>query len=494
MNSILSKSFRLGCCTYLRLLIAAVLLQYWLVASADDGDQLPELGDSDTQIFTPNQEKEVGQQFVRQLLAAIDYIDDPELNAYLNRLGTRVAKKATLRGTKITVYLIKDSVLNAFAVPGGHITFHTGLVLATADESELASVMAHEIAHISQRHLPRLLAKKEAGKLPAAAAVIGSILIGGKEGVAGLTLANASLLARELSFSREFEREADSIGIRLLNHAGFDSSAMARFFYTLDRYADHREEVPEFLRTHPLSFTRIAEAENRSGLYPGKEYQSNRKFYFAKAKIRALYTSRHDNVIAQFASEIEKNSGDQKDAAIYGTALIQMKERMVDEARATLKPLLAAYPDEVPIQLAQAAIEQAAEELDTAISRYKSLVDEHPDLLYLNYYYIEASLANEDAEKAKRAVRHQLRRHKDMYLLYPLLSRSNGKLGLLAEAHQATAEYHVALGDYTSAIESLKNALREASEEEGYLYQSINARLMELEGILELKQLRATPG
>ena len=452
-----------------------------------DNDELPEWGDSAALILTPAHEKRIGQQFVRQLLKDRTYVGDLELNAYLNQLGAKVAENASLRGTPISVHLLQRPELNAFAVPGGHITFHTGLLLAAADESELAAVMGHEIAHISQRHLPRMLAKAEASKLPAAAAILASVLVGGQAGLAGLTVTNAALLSNQLAYTRDFEREADSIGIKLLAGTDYDPAAMARFFGKLDGAAGLGSEVPEFLRTHPLSYTRIAEAENRAAAYPVKDYAVSRAFLFARAKIRALYTRQPREAADYFTDQTGKSSGAHKDAAVYGLALAQRKLRQFERARATLKPLLEAHPNEAAFQLAQAELDLISGNPAAAARRYERLVDAQPQLAYVTHYQAEALIASGDPASAKRIIRHQLRRHKEMLTLYQLLSKSNVKLGMLAEAHQANAEFHAALGDYPAAVSSLKLALRESASE-GYLRESISARLSELEGVLVQQQ------
>lgn len=454
-------------------------------ARAAESEALPELGDSAARILSPAQEKRIGKSFMRQLLRERNYVDDRELSAYLNRLGVKIGAHASLRGGGIHVHLLQNSKLNAFALPGGHITFHTGLLLTAADESELASVMGHEIAHISQRHLPRMLAKAEASKLPAAAAIMVSILIGGKVGLAGLTVANAALLSSQLAYSRDFEREADAIGITLLAEAGYDSAAMARFFNKLERHGGIGG-APEFLRSHPLSYNRIAEAESRAGAYPPPAAPTdNRDFYLVQAKIRALYTPRSDDIIGYFLDQAGKTDGAKKQAAIYGMALAQRKMRQFGAARKTLQPLLAAHPDVVAFQLARAEIDLAAGRNVDAAARHARLSAARPELPYLTHYHANALLAAADAASAKRVLRRQLRRHKEMFTLYPLLSKSNVQLGLLAEAHQATAEFHVALGDYPAAAASLKLALREA-DEKGYLHESLRARLSQLQEAMKL--------
>ena len=463
----------------------------WLTAPAiaDINEPLPELGDSASRILPPAQAKRIGQQFLRQLLRDNSYVDDIELNAYVNRIGARVAKNASLRGTPISIHLVKNKELNAYAIPGGHITLHSALLLSAENESEFASVVGHEIAHISQLHLPRILAKANSASFPAAAAILAAIAVGGKAGAAGLTVATAALRSNQLAYTRDFEREADSVGIKLVANAGFDPNGMAGFFEKLGRVESLGEKTPGFLRTHPLSWARISEAENRASTYPSKKYQSSLEFQLAKAKIRALFSVGERGQALNWFKDKKKNasSPEEKAAAIYGIALAQNKLRQTKQASATLKPLLTAYPNEVAFQVAQAQIDIAAGNPRLAVARYATLTQAHPKLNYLVNYQAEALLANNDATQAKRVIRHQLRRHKDDLTLYLLLAKINGKLGLMAESHQANAEFHAALDEHQLAVDSLKQALRQTTSK-GYLRNSISARITELEEKIELEK------
>ncbi|MDD9854898.1 MAG: M48 family metalloprotease, partial [Gammaproteobacteria bacterium] len=484
------------------------------LAADDENEPLPELGDSAERVLSPTQEKRIGDQFRRQLFRDPAYIADPEINAYLNRLGAQIAAHASLRGVPIAVHLVQNPQLNAFAVPGGHITFHTGLLLAAENEDELAAVMAHEIAHISQRHLPRMVAKMEASRLPAAAAILASIVVGGQAGLAGLTVANAALLSNQLAYTREFEREADAIGIRLLAESGYDPAAMAGFFGKLEGPSGLGDEGPEFLRTHPLSYTRIAEAENRAADYPPRARAGGREFFFIRAKIRALHTANPRAEVEHFNRVLGGEAGappaDQRDAAVYGLALVQWKLRQFAAARATLQPLLDAGPAgasaestagtadgaaagaapgpaagsaDMAVEIARAEIDRTAGAPAAAAARYAALAAAGPPP-WLAHYQAEALIDSGDPAAAKRIIRRQLRRHKSMFTLYRPLAKSNAKLGLAAESHQATAEYHAALGEYPAAISALRRALAAAAPE-GYLHDSITARLTELEGVLK---------
>lgn len=494
---------------FLSLLTAAAAAPVAAQTGAPENEPLPELGDAAERVLSPTQERRIGDQFRRQLLRDRAYIADPEINAYLARLGAQIAERAALRGVPISVHLVRNSVLNAFAVPGGHITFHTGLILAAEDEDELAAVMAHEIAHIAQRHLPRMVAKMEASRLPAAAAILASIVVGGQAGLAGLTVANAALLSNQLAFTREFEREADAIGIRLLAAAGFDPAAMAGFFGKLEGPSGLGDEGPEYLRTHPLSFTRVAEAQNRAATYTHLGRGRDRAFFFIRAKIRALYADNPREALAFFQAATAAGDGgggdgvagddgggdgggggdrarDAHDAAVYGLALVQWRQRQFADARATLQPLLDARPGEIPTALARAEIDRTAGDPAAAVARYAALGEAGPLPAWLAHYQAEALIDAGDAAAARRLIRRQLRRHKSMFTLYRPLAKSHARLGQAAESHQASAEYHAALGEYPDAISALKRALAAANPDgEGYLHASVTARLHELEGILK---------
>ena len=465
----------------LRQIVALFAMFGWSIGAFAQNDTLPELGDQATEFLSPLQESRIGQQFLRQLLRDPDYVSDPELIHYLNQLGDQIGQFADLRGTKLHFNLLRNNNLNAFAVPGGYITFNTGLVLNTEHEDELASVIGHEIAHLSQRHLPRLLAKSEESKLPATAAIIAAILVGGQVGAAGITVANATLLSNQLSYTRGFEREADAIGIRMLAAAGYDPRAMGRFFGKMDRYS--REQgitVPEFLRTHPLSYNRIAESEARAESYPKTSKPSSEAYYLAKAKIQASWSERSSDTIALFKNQIDITSGIEQDAATYGLSLAYLEYRQYDAAKNTLAPLLQKHPANISFQIAQSQIEVASGRANQAADRMGALQEAHPGQVWLTHYHARALLAANQATRAKKLLRYHLRRYPQMFSLYPLLSEANVKLGLLGEAHQSDAEYDAAIGDYNGAIAALKLALRDMGDNP-YLEQSVSARMAQLE-------------
>jgi predicted Zn-dependent protease len=471
--------------------LLALVMNLWIILplSAQDSG-LPELGEAATRFLDADDEEMIGQRFLRELVAMDNYVTDLELRHYLNRLGRRVGAAANLRGTTLHFNLLQDNELNAFAVPGGYITFHTGLVLTAETESELASVIGHEIAHLSQRHLPRMIANAEASKLPTTAAILASILVGGQVGVAGVTLANATLLSNQLAYSRDFEREADAIGIGLMAESGFDPRGMASFFDKLQRFnIVSAKDVPEFLRTHPLSYTRVAESESRISSYPGVSHRSSAGFHLAKARIQSLYGQRPEDARTVIEDRISRSSGDEAAAWRYGLALVLMREQDFAGAGKLIAEVKKILPDTPQVLAAGAEIERRSGNTAAAIDTYATLLERFPDADYIRHGYLETLLAAGDAAEAKKVIRHRLRRDSDDYELYPLLARANVALGSLAEAHQADAEFHGAMGRYQKAISSLKLALRENDDSSQYITQSVNARIAELERLAAERKL-----
>ena len=440
---------------------------------------LPELGDSASRYLSPAQETEIGQRFFRQLMRSKNFIEDHVLQDYLQSLGERIGASAHLRGMNLYFNLIMDNRVNAFAVPGGYITFYTGLLTLTEEESELASVVSHEIAHLTQRHLARLIAKQSEDKIPAVAALLGSILIGGQTGLAGATLTSATVASNQLAYSRAFEREADAIGIQLLADSGYDPNSMVQFFRALESHSRHDQAVVyEFLQTHPLSLNRVSESESRASEYPPRTHTSSFEYHLAKAKIRALYMERNNHPEIFLEDQITSGPEVKSDAAKYGLAVYLTRSRNFSRARNMLDSLASKYPGHPWIGVAQAENELADGHAEVAVSILENLLENHARP-YLYYHMAQAYLANKQPEQAKKFVRYQIRRNPRLFRLYEFLSQSNAALNNLAEAHQAKAEYHAVLGNDPAAIESLELALREA-EPEGYLAQSLSARIAEL--------------
>jgi predicted Zn-dependent protease len=461
-------------------------------ASAQDLNQLPELGDYSTSVVSSAEEQKLGREFMRDARRSLTFIEDPELNDYLNHLGQRLAANSNGGGVDFSFYLVKDPALNAFAVPGGHISVHTGLILATRHESELASVLAHEVAHITQRHLPRMLAAVKSQTIPMTAAIIAAILLGGQVGQAALAATNASLIERQLRYSREFEREADTIGIRALARSGFDPRSMPQFFERMQQWARVQESnAPEFLRTHPLTTDRIAESISRAERYPPASRSNEEQFLHMRAKIRALYNGEPQRAVTYFASALEDKQNTNARADRFGYALALMASSQYDRAREQIQSLVKSQPQNPSYRIAEAEVEMSAGNHDRAVELYSAARQEFANLIVFQHYIAAALLKSGRHQDAKQVIRQVMLKSQAEPKLYAMLARAEGELKNPLAAYQALAEYHYLMGNPREALRQLQLA-RNYVGDSFYARASIDARVTEIEQQLRLAGEKVT--
>lgn len=443
--------------------------------------ELPELGTSASKHLNTQEERRIGQSFYRRLLSSQRFVADYFLQHYIQSIGNQISSHSDLRGLKPVFSLYRENTINAYAVPGGYITLFTGLVLTAERESELAAVVAHEVAHLTQRHLPRMMERQANQKLPTLAAVLASLVIGGEVGVAGANAALGAAASNQLAYSREFEREADAIGIRLLAESGFDPMAMPDFFEKLDRSSIHSGRgIPEYLRSHPLSHARMAASQDRAASFPAWQPRQSLDFHLAGARIRALLSTELQKESYLYLKEqAESGTEYEQIAANYGIAIMRHEEGKTAEALQIIRPLSAQLSEHPWIESLHAQIELADGQHEQAILRYQEVLEAHPQERYLYYLLAEAYLESGQPLQALRLIRKQQRRNQDDLMLYQIQKRIHLALDQHAEADQSAAEYLIMIGDYQQAISVLRRALRQ-TDEDGYLGQSIEARIEEI--------------
>ncbi len=449
-------------------------------------ENLPDLGDHSATILSSLEEERLGREFMRNAAGQLNFIEDLELKQYVNGLGRRLADYSDTPEQKFAFYLINDNTLNAFAVPGGHISVHTGLIMATKHEAELASVLAHEIAHVTQHHLARMLKQSQSQTLPALAAIVAAILLGGQAGQAALVATNAGLVENQLKYSRTFEREADSIGIHALARAGYDPRAMPAFFEKLQQWSRIQESnVPEFLRTHPLTVSRIAESASRAEQYPPVSNPDETDFFHARAKIRALYMGRDSSTTQGFAANLRDAKYEDKQAERYGYALALANEGNYDDAARRISELVTEYPDDVRYVTAKAQIEISARRFDDALATYRTARNRFPKDAALELYYANALVTTGAHDEARQIIKRALARGNGDSTLYALLARAEGESGNHLAAHQSLAEYHYLRGNLHEALRQLRLAKRYVGDSY-YASASVEARTQEIERELRI--------
>jgi len=450
-------------------------------AAVAQSSSLPDLGDSSTGAFSPVDEIRVGRKLMRRIRSSMPVVEDLELQDYLEALGTRLATAAEMDNVDLQFFLIDNSTLNAFAAPGGYIGVHTGLFLTAQTESELAAVLAHELAHVSQRHLARLIARSKDISLPAMAAMVAGLLVGGQAGAAAVIASNAAVTADNLRYTRNFEREADAIGLRTLSGAGLNPAAMRSFFGHMERWARVQElDVPEFLRTHPLTVNRIAAVESRLSQYPETSTPPRADFLFVRARIRALYAPRLDQAIAEFQANLESGQFRLEAAEKYGYALALSKATRHQEALQQIDALIADLPMQHRLQIAKANIQLAAGQPAQAVATLRAASARWPDNTWVSVALADVLLKSGQPKPAKDILEPLTRSRTASAFSQKLYARATAETGDPLRSHQAMAEYHYRRDELTAAIGQLYSA-REHTADSYYEAARVEARIREIQ-------------
>jgi predicted Zn-dependent protease len=462
------------------LLTAILLLSRGLPAATPDYN-LPDLGDESAALLSPQDERRLGEDFMREARARLDLLEDPELNEYLQRLGRRLT--AGIDGQpEFRFFIVNNPAINAFAVPGGFVGVHTGLLLAARNEAELAAVLAHETAHITQRHIPRLMAAGQRMSGAALAAILAGILIaasGQPGGEAAVALASAGLAQNEINFTRAYEQEADRIGMNLLNGAGYDAQAMPAFFERMEALTRlYENNLPEFLRTHPVNTRRIAESRNHAAGFAPHANPSDTDFQHMQARLRVL-SDKPEDALRHFRGALEPVGGEPRPADRYGYALALLATRDLEGTRRETATLLARQPEYAAYQLLRAETELAAGHNAQALDLYAATARRHPQSLAVVHRQAAALLKAGKTPAARDLLDRAVRRFPDEPALYKMLAGAAGESGRRMQAHRAFGEYYYRIGQPRAALEQLDLALRHAKND-FYYVASIEARIREI--------------
>ena len=327
---------------------------------------LPDMGASAETILSRKEEEDYAKALVRQMRAYEVLVEDPLIREFFRDMGYRLASNSDRPDKPFTFVVLNQPVVNAFAAPGGVIALYTGLILAADDQNEVAGVLAHEIAHITQLHLYRSFENQQAMTIPIALAMLGLVLAGGGGGEAiqgALIGGQAAAEQARIFFTRQNEYEADRIGISTLSRAGYDPAGMGEFFEKMGRITRAMGEgPPEYLRTHPVSVSRIAEADNRAANMPKPPPDDGKDFYLIQARLRALSEKTPDTALEWFDHRMDRAdiSQAESDALFYGSAIAHQKKGEYDEARKLLQNLLDREQRVIyELQLADLDLEQA---------------------------------------------------------------------------------------------------------------------------------------
>lgn len=470
--------------------LSAVALCLALAASAtapaaDTGD-LPRLGDGAALSITPEQEYQLGRLFLRHLRGQTATVADPLVQDYLERLSYRLAFNSPLQHPDLSLVILRDRSINAFAVPGGVIGVNVGLLLHAQTEAELSSVLAHELGHLSQRHYIRRVADSKQSAWMSLAGFLATVAIaaaGDSQGAyAAAATTQAALINRTLAYSRQFEQEADRIGMQTLVDAGMDPHAMPEFFQRMEKQSRIAGSIPEFVLTHPLTASRIADTASRARQYPQKLSEDSLDYQLVRMRFIAGYQGDSSGGIAQFQRQLAGLAPDTDRARLYryGLALAQLRERQFDAARATLAPLLDTPTPRIDFVIAAAEIDLAERKYAEAAARLQPALALAPDNYPLTVFYARALISdNRPGEVLGRLEALARERPDDPYLWRLLVdgyTAAKNPLGV----QRARAETYFLSGDDERAIEQLRIAAD--SVKANYpLYAKLQKRMREME-------------
>ncbi|MCV9877872.1 beta-barrel assembly-enhancing protease [Brenneria izbisi] len=449
----------------LRKTVVAVLLGTLLTSpqfpvQADIQDRLPDIGTTAGGTLSINQELAMGDFYVRQLRAGAPLINDPLLSNYINQLGNQLVKQADSVRTPFHFFLIRNDDINAFAFFGGNVVLHSALFRYADNESELASVLAHEISHVTQRHLARTMESQQRNAPLTWVGALGSILLAMANpqlGMAALSGTMAGAQQGMITFTQANEQEADRIGIQVLQRAGFDPQAMPNFMQKLADQSRYASKPPEILLTHPLPESRLADARNRANQMRSTSVQSSQDFLFAKVRTFGMYGSPDRPLSDDLLDAWAKGNAREQLAAQYGRAIRLYQAKKYEEARNILQPLLNKAPNSPWFLDLMTDIDLGQNRAAQAIARLQNQagVQSNPVLqLNLANAYVEGK----QPEAASRILYRYTYAHPDDPNGWDLLAQASAAKGSRAEELSARAESMALTGQLDQSIRLLGNA------------------------------------
>lgn len=432
-------------------------------------NSLPSLGDRISGYVTIEEEHTLGRDFLRSIRRSAPAISDPLLNNYLENITYRLASKSELRDHRLAFVIIDSQALNAFAAPGGIIGVNTGLFLNAQTEGEFASVLAHEIAHVSQRHFARSIEEAERSRIPQLASLLASVVImaagNAEAGQGALMASQGRALENQLRFSRSNEAEADRIGIQTMFDAGYDPNYMASLFQRLAADNRYGTRPPEFLLSHPVTESRIADSRGRAARYPSRLYDENLEYLIMRARVVTHYAPNKKSAISDYKALLELNGSEsQQDGNRYGLAMAYWEDKDYAMANETLAPLLAKDPNRISYAVTQAEIFTAQNEAGMSIEFLQRHLAINPSNHPLTMAYADALIQARRYQDAVRVLEQHAQRRPEDFSLWFLLAETQGQAGNISKVHQARAEYFILVGDFGRAREQLQYALRIETE------------------------------
>ena len=448
------------------------------LSSKNSAEQLPELGDSAAGLMPPAQEQALGQAWLRSFRASVPLESDPQIFEYIENLLFKLTSYSNIEDKALDLVIVNNPTINAFAVPGGVIGVNTGLLLYAESEAQLASVLAHELAHLSQRHFARSVEASQRASFTTLAGVLAGIVLAaaseGDAASAAIMASQAAALDSQLRYSRLHEKEADRLGMKTLVDAGYPAESAALMFkQMLNASRLYGNKTPEFLLTHPVTESRIADATNRARQHPKKIITPSIDYLLVKTRISVLTEESAKNNIKRFNSALRKLNAPEPnrpnqtngfdvlshDAARYGLAMSYLQNRQWQKARKTLAPLIEKSPHKLAYTLLDIDIDIEADDSHLAEKRLRDLNATMPNHYAISMALAKTMLANTHYKDAQQVLQTLTKTRPHQSDVWYLMAETHGLAGDILQVHQARAEFFLLRGNFLQARQHLNHAL-----------------------------------
>lgn len=491
---------------YIKRLTTLIILLFWGISAF--AYNLPDLGEVSETFISKEKERQLGKQFMIMVRSNLHLLGDPVINDYIQKLGNKLTKGARTRIKNFNFFVVDDSAINAFAGPDAHIGINSGTIISQKSEDMLAAIMAHEIAHVTQHHIARLIRTARNTQLASAAGMLAAIIVGAtanKKSLGSITTGAtmASLgggIQNMISFTKQHEIEADNIGMRILYNSGFDPNAMPEAFLHMQRLRlAYSNDVPTFLLTHPVTSDRIAETKNRANLYKFKRKPKKSNFSLIQARTKVVTEKNTEKLLRDLLTELKTSKKKDKTDLEYSYALALYKNLDFAKAKKAISPLVKKNPQEILFQLLAAQIESSTKQKGKAIERLKNALTSNKNYYPLAALYAKTLTEAKQSKKAISFIRSKIRSYPNNSHLYLLLSQAYAQEYQKAKNHKKKnygdylGEAYIARAKVYEIEDYKKEALRllqqaaKISKLSSNNRAIINARIKQLERRLAAK-------
>lgn len=445
-------------------------------------DGLPDLGEMERSGLSVPAEKRLGEKIMLEIRRDPAYLDDPEIVGYMSQLGQNLASHVEGARQPFEFFVVRDPMLNAFALPGGYIGVHSALILAARSESELAGVLAHEISHVTQSHLARMFGKQSQAQLASLLSMAVAILAARSNpdvAIGAAISGQAAGIQQQLNYSRDFEREADRFGLDLMEKAGYDTRGMGSFFERLLQFGRlYENNAPGYLRTHPLTTERITDMENRIAQKPYRQVPDSTEFGLVRAKIKA-YDGTPGDAVADFSAQLKSGKYARETDARFGHAHALLRDNKLTESEAEVAALRRLKLESPMLESLAAQLRLKRQDVAGALRILRAATQRYPNVRALTYALIDTKVGAGETADALALTQKELQLTPGDARMYALQAKTYAMMGRRMQQHRAQAEAYLVEGQLDAAIEQLELA-RKAGDGDFYEQSQLDARLLEL--------------